>query len=148
VSFLLTGSHFRFQTSNPVPLPNYDHVSNLIQGGENISPEEIEDCLLEHPDIRECCVVGLADRKYGEVVGCFLRKTHDNTPSLPDAAVRAWVGKRLGRIKEPKHIFWLGEQGVGSDLPKTGSGKYQKHLIRSKGNELLKKSTLARVWKL
>ncbi|CAG9936422.1 unnamed protein product [Clonostachys rosea f. rosea IK726] len=131
----------------------YGHITGrikdtIIRGGENISPEEIEDCLLEHPDIRECCVVGLADRKYGEVVGCFLRKTHDNTPSLPDAAVRAWVGKRLGRIKEPKHIFWLGEQGVGSDLPKTGSGKYQKHLIRSKGNELLKKSTLARVWKL
>lgn len=33
----------------------------IIRGGENISPAEIEDVLVEHPDVRECAVVGIDD---------------------------------------------------------------------------------------
>lgn len=105
-------------------------------GGENISPAEIEDHLLTHPRIKECCVVGLEDGRYGEVVSCFLRGT--DTDRVSDQEVKDWVTKHLGRIKAPQHIFWIGEEHVGRELPRTGSGKYQKHLIWAKGNHLIK----------
>lgn len=110
-------------------------VTNNV-GGENISPVEIESRLLTHPEITECCVVGLADSKYGEVVGCFLRVAEDSA-RLSDEEVRRWVMEALGHIKAPQYIFWLGESSVPSELPKTASGKYQKHLIRDKGNSLV-----------
>lgn len=105
-------------------------------GGENISPIEIEDRLLEHPSVKESCVVGLEDSLYGEVVSCFLGGDEGMRPS--DQEIRAWVTAEMDHTKAPRYIFWLGESDVGEELPKTGSGKYQKHLIRAKGNALVK----------
>ncbi|KAL1887170.1 hypothetical protein Sste5346_010381 [Sporothrix stenoceras] len=114
----------------------------IIRGGENISPSEIEGRLLEHPLIGESCVVGLEDKKYGEAVACFLKASDETQGCRPsDVELRSWVSKTLGRHKEPKHVFWVGDEGVGNDLIKTASGKYQKHLIRALGNGLLKKSS-------
>ncbi|KAM0426410.1 hypothetical protein ACHAPT_008457 [Fusarium lateritium] len=122
----------------------YGHITGrikdiIIRGGENISPNDIENRLLSHPHIAESCVVGLEDYKYGEVVSCFL-KASCHPPQRPsDDHVRSWVREHLGRVKSPEHIFWMGDKEVGSDLPKTGSGKYQKHLIRDIGNAILKR---------
>lgn len=105
-------------------------------GGENISPIEIEDRLLEHPSVNECCVVGLEDSLFGEVVSCFLVGSGGMQPA--DKEIRSWVTAEMDHTKAPRYIFWLGESDVGEELPKTGSGKYQKHLIRAKGNALVK----------
>ncbi|KPM37524.1 hypothetical protein AK830_g9063 [Neonectria ditissima] len=122
----------------------YGHITGrikdlIIRGGENISPGEIEDRLLQNPAIGECCVVGLDDHKYGEAVSCFLKPANGRTTRPSDDEVRNWVKQKLGRHKEPKHIFWIGDVDVGQDIPKTGSGKYQKHLVRALGNSLVKK---------
>lgn len=106
-------------------------------GGENISPAEIEDHLLRHPEVKECCVVGLEHPQYGEVVSCFLKGRNEGSRPR-EQEIRDWVTSSLGRIKAPQHIFWLGDEGVGHELPKTASGKYKKHLIRAQGNALLK----------
>jgi mevalonyl-CoA ligase len=109
----------------------------IIRGGENIFPIEIEERLLAHPAINEASVVGLKDDKYGEVVACFLRASEHSV--RPDSeALRAWVREKLGRHKAPKHVFWIGDLGVGNDFPKTGSGKHQKHILRDIGNMLVK----------
>lgn len=108
----------------------------LFAGGENISPIEIEDRLLEHPSVTECCVVGLEDSLYGEVVSCFLGSAGGVRPA--DQEIRSWVTAEMDHTKAPRYIFWLGESDVGEELPKTGSGKYQKHLIRAKGNAIVK----------
>lgn len=84
-------------------------------------------------------MVGLDDHKYGEAVSCFLKQANGGSTRPSDDEVRSWVKQKLGRHKEPKHIFWVGEAGVGQDIPKTGSGKYQKHLVRALGNSLVKK---------
>lgn len=105
-------------------------------GGENISPVEIEDRLLEHPSVNECCVVGLDDTLYGEVVSCFLGHAGGVRPV--DQEIRDWVTAVMDRIRAPRHIFWLGEEEVGQELPKTGSGKYKKQSIRAIGNALVK----------
>lgn len=123
----------RFQSW--VPKTSTKHLA----GGENISPTEIEDRLLSHPAISEACVVGLQDKRYGEVVASFLQ-TANSTVKLTDSEVKAWVTEKLGRHKAPEHVFWIGHPDVGTSLPKTGSGKYQKHLIRDLGDALLNKS--------
>ncbi|KAJ0164979.1 hypothetical protein CTA2_12704 [Colletotrichum tanaceti] len=94
----------------------------------NISPNEIEDRLLSHPAIVECCVVGLWHKKYSEVVAIFLRALEKTTP-LSDAEVRSWMRDKLGRIKAPSQVFWIEHADVGSALPKTAGEKYQKHHV-------------------
>ena len=44
----------------------------IVRGGENLSPGEIEDVLLEHPAVRECAVVGIRDEEWGEVVAAVV----------------------------------------------------------------------------
>jgi hypothetical protein len=61
------------------------------------------------------------------------------TTKISDVDVRNWVMQTLGRIKAPQYIFWLGDPDSVNDLPKTGSGKYQKHLVRTTGNYLVKR---------
>ncbi|KAH7137442.1 hypothetical protein B0J13DRAFT_479035 [Dactylonectria estremocensis] len=122
----------------------YGHITGrikdiIIRGGENITPLEIENRLLAHASIAEACVVGLTDEKYGEAVSCFLRSNSTQTKPLADDQVRGWVEQALGRVKAPRHVFWLGHRGIGRELPKTGSGKYQKHLIRDMGEVILKR---------
>ncbi|KAF7561555.1 hypothetical protein G7046_g2582 [Stylonectria norvegica] len=91
----------------------YGHITGrikdiIIRGGENLSPAEIENRLLAHPAIGECCVVGLADPKYGEVVSCFLKPSDDLGTRIPHHEVRSWVKESLGHVKAPQHIFWRG----------------------------------------
>lgn len=100
---------------------------------------EVEERLLEHESIAEACVVGIKDGKYGEVVGCFLR-LQENASRLQNAEVNQWVRQRLGSHKAPQHVFWIGDPEVGSDYPKTGSGKHQKHVLRALGDKLVAKT--------
>ncbi|KAF9774648.1 hypothetical protein IL306_007318 [Fusarium sp. DS 682] len=116
----------------------------IIRGGENLSPSEIENQLLRHPAIREACVVATKDKVHGEVVAAFLQScSHEKRPS--DIEIRDWVLKDLSPVKVPAFIFWLGHQGVDAELPKTGSGKYQKHIIRNYANQLVGKRRMMKV---
>lgn len=65
----------------------------IIRGGENISPLEIENCLLAHPSVVEASVVGLKDERYGEVVAVFVRKHKDAVVTQDD--IRDWVKVKL-----------------------------------------------------
>ncbi|KAH7176870.1 hypothetical protein EDB81DRAFT_898353 [Dactylonectria macrodidyma] len=112
----------------------------IIRGGENIFPREIEERLLEHPSIAEASVVGINDEKYGEVVGAFLRLAPAAKDQPQDEEIRAWAIEKLGRHKTPRYIFWVGAREAVADYPKTGSGKYQKHLLRDIGNRLVKQN--------
>ena len=55
----------------------------IVQGGENMSPGEIEDVLLEHEAVGEVAVVGIPDEQWGEAVA---------------AAVVPKPGKSVGRV--------------------------------------------------
>ena len=92
-----------------------------ISGGENVYPAEIEATLVEHPAIEEAAVVAVPDPDWGEVghahlvarTGCELRSSE----------ILEWLATRLARFKQPRMIF------VESALPRTASGKVQKHLL-------------------
>ena len=101
----------------------------IIRGGENITPLEIEERLSEMPAIEQASVVGVPDDKYGETVGAFV-ELKENREKPDDEEVRDWVRAKLARFKTPVHIWWLGDENVPEDWPKTMSGKISKPELR------------------
>lgn len=95
----------------------------IIRGGENLFPAEIENCLLEHPAIAECAVVGIPDPKWGEIVACFIRRNPDATTALDKSTLVKHCRNGLAAIKTP--ALWI----EVTSWPLTGSGKIQKFAL-------------------
>lgn len=93
---------------------------------------------MAHPSVSRAIVVGLKDKHYGEVVGAFVEKL-ENSLQPTDLELRDWVRNTLGKHKSPTHVFWLGQNGVPSDVPLTGSGKVRKFEMAKMGNDILAK---------
>jgi fatty-acyl-CoA synthase len=102
----------------------------IIRGGENISPREIEEYLLRMDGVRDVQVAGIADAKYGEVVGAFVIRKDGATITEED--VRDFCRGQIARFKVPKHVFFV------DSYPMTASGKIQKFKLRELGLALLK----------
>jgi fatty-acyl-CoA synthase len=96
----------------------------IIRGGENLFPAEIENILLEHPDVAEVAVVGIPDERWGEVVACFVRLAAG--ASLDRTALVAHCRAHLASQKTPAQ--WI----EVSEWPLTGSGKIQKFVLRDR----------------
>jgi len=94
----------------------------IIRGGENHFPAEIENCLLEHPDVAEVAVVGLPDPKWGELIGAFLR----SSKPLAKAELHAHCRANMSPQKTPN--VWV----QVAEFPLTGSGKIQKFILRDR----------------
>ena len=67
----------------------------IIRGGENIHPLEVENCLFAHPGVKEVSVVGLPDRRYGEVVAAFIVPRDGDESRIGSEEIRSWVRERL-----------------------------------------------------
>ncbi|MGC4065714.1 MAG: AMP-binding protein [Polyangiaceae bacterium] len=102
----------------------------IIRGGENIYPREIEEFLYTVEGVEDAQVVGVADRKYGEVVGAFVRRKSGSELSEED--VREACRHRLARYKCPKYVFFV------DSFPSTANGKIQKYKLRELANTLVK----------
>ena len=94
----------------------------LIRGGENIYPVEIEDRLLDHPDIAEAQVVGVPDADFGEEIFAF-GVPRDGKTIDPDG-LKAWCKQTMARHKMPRHV------AVIEATPKTANGKVRKVELR------------------
>jgi fatty-acyl-CoA synthase len=92
-----------------------------ISGGENVYPAEIEAVLTAHPDIEEAAVVAMPDAKWGEVGRAHVVLKPGRALDL--AALETWLGTRLARFKQPREIV------IAEALPRTASGKVQKHRL-------------------
>lgn len=95
----------------------------FISGGENVYPVEIEAVLAEMPEILDCAVIGVPDEKWGEVGAAIILLKEGNDSVTPEAVI-AFVKSRLASFKAPKHVRFV------EDLPRTPSGKVQKHKLR------------------
>jgi acyl-CoA synthetase (AMP-forming)/AMP-acid ligase II len=96
----------------------------IIRGGENIYPAEIELVLLEHPGVREVAVVGVPDRRWGEIVKAVVVPASPG--SVPDAdELRALVAGRLSHFKVPAVV------AVVDELPRNPAGKILRRELRS-----------------
>ncbi|KAI1109448.1 hypothetical protein F5Y14DRAFT_432538, partial [Nemania sp. NC0429] len=61
----------------------------IIRGGENIHPLEIENCLFQHPGVKEVSVVGVPDERHGEAVAAFVTPHHGVRTAGGDGVVEA-----------------------------------------------------------
>ena len=96
----------------------------IIRGGENLFPAEIENVLLDHPDVAEVAVVGIPDATWGEVVAAFVRAAPGRT--VDPVALKAQCRAHLAPMKTPQ--IWC----EVTSFPFTGSGKIQKFALRDK----------------
>ena len=95
----------------------------IISGGENIYPAEVENVLLDHPDVVECAVIGVPDDRWGEVPRAVV-VTRAGAVPVPEEILASLTG-RLARYKIPKSLVIVGS------LPRTASGKLLKARVRS-----------------
>lgn len=87
----------------------------IIRGGENIAPAEIEDVLVEHPDVRQCAVIGFDDPSWGQIIVAAVVPVGQARPE-PES-LRDFVRAELRGSRTPDRIVFLGE------LPANASGK-------------------------
>jgi benzoate-CoA ligase family protein len=102
-------------------------VDDLIKvSGQWIYPLEIELCLSEHPAIRECAVLGmeLPDRRMTTKAFVILRDGYAASEALT-RELQDYVKSKLLPYKYPRLVEYL------SDLPKTGTGKIDRQMLRS-----------------
>jgi len=109
----------------------------IIRGGENLSPVKIENALTSNPSILEAAIVSVPDEKYGEVVGAWIRLK--SGAKLSREGVRKIVWESMNPQNAPAWVWFLGEDGTPTELPKTASGKVQKHILRRWSRELAEK---------
>ncbi|HEX3405657.1 MAG TPA: AMP-binding protein, partial [Caulobacteraceae bacterium] len=94
----------------------------IVHGGSNISPQEVEAVLYEHPGVREAGVVGAPDLIWGERVVAFVSRSPG---SCVDAAeLIAFVGERLAAYKTPERVVFL------EALPQSAVGKIERRALR------------------
>jgi fatty-acyl-CoA synthase len=93
----------------------------FISGGENISPEEIEQALMKHPAVAGAICAGIPDPKWGQAPVALVM-FHVGRSAAEDE-LKAFCRDHLADYKVPKHIRPVAE------LPLTGAGKLNRHAV-------------------
>ncbi|MCT4566649.1 MAG: acyl--CoA ligase [Maledivibacter sp.] len=89
----------------------------FITGGENIFPPEIEAEIYKHPSIHEVCVIGIPDKKWGEVGKAVI--TLKQGENIDTKELKEFLDGKIGSIKIPKYVQ------VIEEIPKNSTGKIQ-----------------------
>ena len=88
----------------------------IVSGGENVFPQEVEDCLVAHERVGEVAAVGVVDEDYGQRLRAFVVRTGE----VSEDDLREHVKANLARFKVPREIVFLDE------LPRNATGKVLK----------------------
>lgn len=88
----------------------------IVSGGENVFPQEVEDCLVAHELVGEVAAVGVGDADYGQRLRAFVVRTGDVSAD----ELREHVRANLARFKVPREIVFVDE------LPRNATGKVLK----------------------
>jgi acyl-CoA synthetase (AMP-forming)/AMP-acid ligase II len=96
----------------------------FIVGGFNAYPAEIENALLRHPDIHQAAVIGVADRRLGEVGMAFVVLRPGATTTGPD--IVDWSRGKMANFKVPRTVEIL------EALPVNATGKVVKDDLRAR----------------
>lgn len=93
----------------------------IISGGENVFPRELEDCLVEHPEVADVVVTGVADPEWGQrLVAYVVRKKGSDVTA--DELVR-FSKDNVARSAVPRGVMFLDE------LPRNPTGKVMKRQL-------------------
>ena len=107
----------------------------IITGGENLYPVQIEDFLSGNPDIKDVAVIGLPDRRLGELAAAIIELKPDRTCTEEDINNFCL---QLPRYKRPRKIIF-------ASVPRNPTGKIEKPALRKKygGDQLVEAQNLS-----
>ncbi|SFE35158.1 long-chain acyl-CoA synthetase [Thermoanaerobacter thermohydrosulfuricus] len=94
----------------------------IILGGFNVYPREVEDALLEHPDVLEVAVIGVGDQLKGEEVKAFVVLKEGAKADKKE--LQNFLKNKLAPYKIPKIFEFVPK------LPKNAAGKIEKKLLK------------------
>ncbi|MCR5540734.1 MAG: acyl--CoA ligase [Ruminococcus sp.] len=92
----------------------------IISGGENLYPVQIEDFLRAHPAVKDVAVIGLPDKRLGEIAAAIISIKEGMECSEED--INDFCHK-LPRYKRPHKVIF-------ADVPRNPTGKIEKPLLR------------------
>ena len=95
----------------------------IISGGENVSSQEVEKVIMEHPGVLEVSVIAVPDERWGEVPKAFV--VCRDGARLTAEEVIAFCRERIAHFKAPGAVEF-------GELPKTATGKIQKFVLRER----------------
>ena len=95
----------------------------IIRGGENVAPAEIEEVLLQHPDIAQCAVVGVPDDEWGQRIAAVVVLRPG--AALEVADVQAFARGSLRGSKTPDTVTFA------ETLPFTETGKLLRRVVQA-----------------
>ncbi|KAK7857832.1 acetate--CoA ligase CCL3-like [Quercus suber] len=104
----------------------------IISGGENISSVEVENALYLHPAIFEVSVVARPDERWGESPCAFVTLK----PNVDKSDEQRLEKDIITFCKSKLPAYWIPKSVIFGPLPKTATGKIQKHLLRAKAKEM------------
>ena len=94
----------------------------IVSGGENIYPVQIETFLTAHPKVKDVAVIGLPDKRLGEITGAIIEIKEGMT--CTEEEIMDFCTE-LPRYKRPKKIIF-------ADVPRNATGKIEKPLLRER----------------
>ena len=99
----------------------------IVRGGENMSPGEIEDVLLEHEAVADAAVVGVPSEEWGEaVVSVVVAKPQFAANDDLAEALQDWVKTHMRSSRVPERIaFW-------NELPYNETGKLLRRVVKAR----------------
>jgi acyl-CoA synthetase (AMP-forming)/AMP-acid ligase II len=119
--FIRTGDVGRFDEDGFMVLGDRKK-DMIISGGFNIYPSDLEAELVKHPAVKECAVVGIPSREWGETPAAFvvLRPGEE----MEAEALRKWVNERVGKMQKLSYLVFT------DALPRSSIGKVLKRELR------------------
>ena len=100
----------------------------IVSGGENVFPQEVEDCLSRHEAVLEVAAIGVEDDEFGTRLKAFVVVGDGGGSGRPsEEDLKTWVKENLARFKGPREIVFLDE------LPRNATGKILKRELAERG---------------
>jgi fatty-acyl-CoA synthase len=99
----------------------------FIVGGTNAYPAEIERLLQAEPEVKQAVVVGVPDRRLGEVGFAFIQLHEGQT--LEPEMLTARLRSRMADYKVPRFVEFV------TDFPRTSTGKIQRFILQHEARE-------------
>ncbi len=102
-----------------------DRKKDMIKpGGENVYTPEVESMIAGHPGVLEVAVIGVPHEKWGETIRAVITRRPGS--SLTESELIEWCRSRAAHFKCPTSVVFV------DTLPKGGTGKVQKGVLREK----------------
>jgi fatty-acyl-CoA synthase len=121
---MATGDVGRFDEGGRLIVEGRDD-DMIVSGGENVFPQEVEDCLSRHDEVVEAAALGVDDEDYGKRLRAFVVRAEGSQVSQDE--LKDFVKQNLARYKVPREIVFLDE------LPRNATGKVLKRELAEDG---------------